>query len=214
MKKKKSIYKSRSMLYYENKYYQYGYKTIAGVDEVGRGCWAGPVVAACVILPKDYKNDQLKDSKTLSAKKRQELAKVIRKNALAIGIDYCTSKRIDETNIKAAAIEAMYKAIDKMQVKPKCVLVDAEKLKNKNYHTVSIVKGDALSQTIAAASIIAKVYRDQIYQYLHQIYPQYGFDKHKGYGTKLHIDALKKYGPIKNVHRFSFKPIKLFISKD
>lgn len=214
MKKKKSIYKSRSMLYYENKYYQYGYKTIAGVDEVGRGCWAGPVVAACVILPKDYKNDQFKDSKTLSAKKRQELAKVIRKNALAIGIDYCTSKRIDETNIKAATIEAMYKAIDRMQVKPKCVLVDAEKLKNKNYHTVSIVKGDALSQTIAAASIIAKVYRDQICQYLHQIYPQYGFDKHKGYGTKLHIDALKKYGPIKNVHRFSFKPIKLFISKD
>lgn len=214
MKKKKSIYKSRSMLYYENKYYQYGYKTIAGVDEVGRGCWAGPVVAACVILPKDYKNDQFKDSKTLSAKKRQELAKVIRKNALAIGIDYCTSKRIDETNIKAATIEAMYKAIDRMQVKPKCVLVDAEKLKNKNYHTVSIVKGDTLSQTIAAASIIAKVYRDQICQYLHQIYPQYGFDKHKGYGTKLHIDALKKYGPIKNVHRFSFKPIKLFISKD
>ena len=214
MKKKKSIYKSRSMLYYENKYYQYGYKTIAGVDEVGRGCWAGPVVAACVIFPKDYKNDQFKDSKTLSAKKRQELAKVIRKNALAIGIDYCTSKRIDETNIKAATIEAMYKAIDRMQVKPKCVLVDAEKLKNKNYHTVSIVKGDALSQTIAAASIIAKVYRDQICQYLHQIYPQYGFDKHKGYGTKLHIDALKKYGPIKNVHRFSFKPIKLFISKD
>lgn len=214
MKKKKSIYKSRSMLYYENKYYQYGYKTIAGVDEVGRGCWAGPVVAACVILPKDYKNDQFKDSKTLSAKKRQELAKVIRKNALAIGIDYCTSKRIDETNIKAATIEAMYKAIDRIQVKPKCVLVDAEKLKSKNYHTVSIVKGDALSQTIAAASIIAKVYRDQICQYLHQIYPQYGFDKHKGYGTKLHIDALKKYGPIKNVHRFSFKPIKLFISKD
>lgn len=213
MKKKKNIYKSRSMLYYENMYYQYGYKTIAGVDEVGRGCWAGPVVAACVILPKDYKNDQLKDSKTLSTKKRQELAKVIEKNALAIGIDYCTSKRIDETNIKAATIEAMYKAIDKMQVKPKCVLVDAEKLKNKNYHTVAIVKGDKLSQTIAAASIIAKVYRDQICQNLHQIYPQYGFDKHKGYGTKIHIDALKKYGPLKNIHRFSFKPIKLFTNK-
>lgn len=214
MKKKKNIHKSRSMLYYENKYYQYGYKIIAGVDEVGRGCWAGPVVAACVILPKDYKNNQLKDSKTLSSKKRQELVKTIENNALAIGIDYCSSKRIDEINIKAATIEAMYKAIDKMQVKPKCVLVDAEKLKNKNYHAVAIIKGDALSQSIAAASIIAKVYRDQICQYLHQIYPRYGFNKHKGYGTKLHIKALKKYGPIENVHRFSFKPVKLFAGKN
>ena len=202
------------MLYYENKYYQYGYKTIAGVDEVGRGCWAGPVVVASVILPQNYKNEQLKDSKTISAKKRQMLAKEIEKHALAIAISYRTSKKIDEVNIKAATIEAMYEAINKLNVKPKCVLVDAEKLKSKDYHVVSIIKGDAQSQTIAAASIIAKVYRDNICQYLHQIYPRYGFDKHKGYGTKLHIDALKKYGPIANVHRFSFKPVKLFIKKD
>ena len=170
MKKKKTKFVSKSMLYYENKYYQYGYKTIAGVDEVGRGCWAGPVVAASVILPKDYKNEQLKDSKTISAKKRQMLAKEIEKNALSIGISYCTSKKIDKINIKAATIEAMYKAIDMMKVKPKCVLVDAEKLKSKDYYAVAIIKGDALSQSIAAASIIAKVYRDQICQYLHQIY--------------------------------------------
>ena len=211
MKTKKT--KPVNMYAYERKYYKLGFKVIAGVDEVGRGCWAGPVVAACVILPRNYENKSIKDSKVLSKTKRELLDKVIRENALAYSIAYVDAPRIDKINIKQASQEAMFKAIQKISKKPDCVLIDAEPLKIKGLETVSIIKGDAKSISIAAASIIAKVYRDKILDDLDKSYPQYGFKTNKGYGTIVHINALRKYGPIPSVHRFSYKPVKIATSK-
>lgn len=210
--KTKSL-KPANMYVYERKYLKAGFKFIAGVDEVGRGCWAGPVVAAAVILPHSYRDSRIKDSKVLSIKKRELLDKIIRENALAYAIAYVDAVRIDKINIKQAAQEAMIKAIDKLSISPDCILVDAEPITIKNKEIVPIIKGDAKSISIAAASIIAKVYRDKILDDLDKQYPQYGFAKNKGYGTIVHINALKKYGPIPCVHRFSYKPVKIATNK-
>lgn len=200
----------KSMYKYEN-FYQHEYKYVAGVDEVGRGCWAGPVVAACVIFPIGYKNNKIKDSKVLSKSKRLILDQIIKKNAIAYSISYVDAFRIDKINIKNASQEAMINAINKMKIKPNCVLVDAEEIKIPKIKIIPIIKGDSKSISIAAASIIAKVYRDNLCDKLDKIYPQYYFSKNKGYGTQVHINSLKKYGPIKGVHRFSYQPIKNFI---
>lgn len=199
--------KNKSMLFYENKYYQKGFNIIGGIDEVGRGCWAGPVVAACVIFPRSYENTAIKDSKVLSQKKRQQLYFEIKKNALAYGIGYCSAKKIDQINIKKATILAMQKAVKQLKIKPDCLLIDAEEINNDSAIIVPIIKGDTKSISIAAASIIAKVTRDNFLNIVDEIFPLYGFKKHKGYGTLSHLKALKKYGPINNFHRMSFAPI-------
>ncbi len=181
---------------------------IAGVDEVGRGPLAGPVVAACVVLPVDYHLVALKDSKQLSAKKREQLASIIKENALAYGIVAISEKEIDQLNIYQASKKAMEKAV--MNVAKKIniehVLVDAMSL-DINFATTAIVKGDQKSISIAAASVIAKVYRDQLMVALDQKFPQYEFKKHKGYATRRHLELIKEHGVIVH-HRRSFKPVK------
>ncbi|XQP55266.1 MAG: ribonuclease HII [Mycoplasmoidaceae bacterium] len=210
MKTKKQV----DMFLYEHKYQKLGHKLIAGVDEVGRGCWAGPVVACACILPVGYENKAIKDSKVLSIKKREELAEVIKQNCIAYAIAYVDAPRIDLINIKEAAREAMVKALNNLHIKPTCVLVDAEDITFGKTKIVPIIKGDAKSTSIAAASIIAKVYRDKILDDLDKIHPQYGFAKNKGYGTNVHLNALKHYGPIKAIHRFSYKPVKAVIKNN
>lgn len=200
-----------NMFIYEHKYQKLGHKLIAGVDEVGRGCWAGPVVACACILPVGYENKAIKDSKVLSIKKREQLAQTIKENCIAYAIAYVDAPRIDIINIKEAAKEAMVKALNNLKVRPTCVLVDAEDIKFAKATVVPIIKGDAKSTSIAAASIVAKVYRDKILDDLDKQYPQYGFAKNKGYGTIVHLNALKQYGPIKAIHRFSYKPVKQVI---
>lgn len=202
------------MFIFEHKYQKLGHKFIAGVDEVGRGCWAGPVVACACILPVGYENKAIKDSKVLSIKKREELAEIIKQNCVAYAIAYVDAPRIDLINIKQAAREAMIKALNNLSVKPTCILVDAEDIELGKTKVVPIIKGDAKSTSIAAASILAKVYRDKILDDLDKVYPHYGFAKNKGYGTNVHLNALKHYGPIKAVHRFSYKPVKVVIKNN
>ena len=182
-----------------------GIKLIAGVDEVGRGPLIGPVVAAAVILPKDYKLDGLTDSKKLSEKKREYFYEVIKKDALSIGIGIIDEKRIDEINIYEATKEAMYMAINNLNIKPEHILIDAMKL-NLDIDTTSIIKGDLLSISISAASVIAKVTRDHMLYEIDKEYPMYDLKNNKGYGTKKHIEAIKKYG-ITKYHRLSYKPV-------
>lgn len=192
---------------FEKKYESY--KFIAGVDEAGRGPLAGPVVAGAVILPKDCQILYLNDSKKLSAVKRDELFDEIKEKALAYGAGIVSPERIDEINILQATLEAMREAIKSMSVEPDMILVDALKIPDIPYKQVGIVKGDAQSVSIAAASIIAKVTRDRIMDGMDKIYPEYGFASHKGYGSKTHIEAIKKYGPCP-IHRKTF--IKNFIA--
>ncbi|MDR2461762.1 MAG: ribonuclease HII [Mycoplasmataceae bacterium] len=193
---------------YENKCIQEGYKLIAGTDEVGRGCLAGPLVTACCILPINYVNDKINDSKKLSSKQREELFDIIIKDAIAYEIFFVDSNEVDKLNPKKASVYGMEQCIKKIKIKPDIILIDAEKI-NTDIPTISIIKGDAKSITIAAASILAKVARDRYMVDTIDIkYPMYHFKKHKGYGTKLHMNALMKFGPIKNLHRFSYKPVK------
>lgn len=196
---------------YENELYDKGIKYIAGVDEVGRGPLIGNVVCACVILPKDYYNEEIKDSKKLSEKKREMLYDVIMENAISVGIGESSEDVIDEINILQATKRAMMQAIDNCSIKPEHVLIDAVKL-DLDIPSTSIIKGDAKSQSIAAASIIAKVTRDRQMIELARIHPEYDLDKNKGYGTKKHIDAIKKYGLLKE-HRKTFTPCNLYIKK-
>lgn len=201
----KEIIRTNNLKKYENDLYlQIGNDCyIGGVDEVGRGPLAGPVVAACVILPQDNNLLYINDSKKLSAKKREELDLEIRKVAIDIGIGVVDEKTIDEINILQATYLAMQKAIESMQVKPNALLNDAVTIPNINIKQIPIIKGDAKSISIASASIIAKVYRDNLMINMSSKYPYYLFDKNKGYGTKEHIDAIKKYGPCE-IHRKSF----------
>ncbi|MFZ5988456.1 MAG: ribonuclease HII [Bacillota bacterium] len=192
-----------NMCVYEKEAYDKGHKLIGGIDEAGRGPLAGPVVAACVILPKDIFIEGLNDSKKLSEKKRNELFDIIREKAIDIGVGIVDEKEIDEINILNAAKRAMKLAVDSLKNKPDILLIDAERLEDVNIAQVSIIKGDTLSVSIAAASVIAKVTRDRILEEMDKTYPQYGFIKHKGYGTKEHIDSIKKYG-ICPIHRMSF----------
>ncbi len=193
------------MLDFEKKLYEKGYTLIGGIDEVGRGPLVGPVVASCVILPKNFYHVDIKDSKKLTEKKREELYDVIMDKAVSVGIGIVDSKRIDEINIYEATKEAMLVAINNMKIKPEYLLIDAMKL-NTDIPYEAIIKGDAKSESIAAASIVAKVTRDRMLIELDKEYPMYNFKKNKGYGTKEHIDAINKYGVIDN-HRRSFKPV-------
>lgn len=196
---------------YEEELYNKGITFIAGVDEVGRGPLVGPVVAAAVILPTDFFMSEINDSKKLSEKKRDELYPIIIENALSIGIGIVNEKVIDEINIYEATKIAMKEAISNLNVIPQHILIDAMKL-DINIPSTSIIKGDAKSESIAAASIIAKVTRDKMMYELDKKYPEYDFKNNKGYGTKKHLDALKKYGALKE-HRKTFNPVPSCIKK-
>ena len=193
---------------YEEKYSNLNY--ICGVDEVGRGPLVGPVVASAVILPKNYFLEGLTDSKKLSKKKREYFYEVIKKDALSIGIGIVDNKKIDEINILEAARLAMKIAINNLSIKPDVILTDAMKL-DMGILEEDIIKGDLKSITISAASIIAKVTRDQMMEELHDKYPMYNFIKNNGYPTKEHIEAIYKYGIIEE-HRKTFRPIKDIIN--
>lgn len=199
------------MLNFEENYYTEKVNFIVGVDEAGRGPLCGPVVAACCILPRDYKNEHINDSKKLSEKKREIAYKEIIENALDYGIGIVDAKRIDEINIYEATKEAMHIAISKLKISYDLILTDAMKLQNEKVEVIPLIKGDAKCECIAAASIIAKVTRDHILEEYDEKYPQYGFKSHKGYGTKKHIEAIKQYGIIKDFHRESYEPIKSLI---
>ena len=186
---------------YEREYAQYSY--ICGIDEVGRGPLAGPVVAGAVILPKDCHILYINDSKQLSEKKREELYDVITREAVAWAVGYASPKRIDEINILQATYEAMREAIGKLTPAPDLLLNDAVTIPGVNIRQVPIIKGDAKSISIAAASIIAKVTRDRLMTEYEKTYPGYGFAANKGYGSAAHIAALKEYGPTP-IHRHSF----------
>lgn len=189
------------MWQYERQYEDCTY--ICGVDEAGRGPLAGPVVAGAVILPKNCEILYLNDSKKLSAKRRDELFDEIMEKAVATGVGVISSARIDEINILQATYEAMRMAIQKLDVTPQVLLNDAVTIPEINISQVPIIKGDSKSVSIAAASILAKVTRDRLMTEYEEIYPQYGFAKHKGYGTGLHIEAIQKYGPCP-IHRQTF----------
>ena len=193
------------MLEYENALYEKGIELICGIDEVGRGPLLGPVVTAAVILPKGYYNSEIKDSKKLSEKKREKLYDIIMNDAISIGIGIVDEKEIDRINIYEATKVAMKMALDNLKIKPEYVLIDAMKL-DIDIPSMSIIKGDAKSESIAAASIIAKVTRDRMIDEIDKEYPMYDLKNNKGYGTKKHIEALKKYGPCK-YHRFSYSPV-------
>ena len=202
-KEKQRMYQ---MFSFERQYAEYAY--ICGIDEVGRGPLAGPVVAGAVILPKDCSLLRLNDSKQLSEKKREELYERICAEAVSTGLGYVAPERIDEINILQATYEAMREAISKLTPQPDLLLNDAVTIPKVAIRQVPIIKGDAKSASIAAASIIAKVTRDRLMVQYDEIYPEYGFAANKGYGAQVHIDALKKYGPTP-IHRRSF--IKNFI---
>ena len=193
------------MLEFENKLYENGIELIGGIDEVGRGPLIGPVVAACVILPKGFYLGEINDSKKLSEKKREYLYDIICSNAISIGIGIISAKRIDEINIYEATKEAMREAITNCDVTPEYLLIDAMKL-DVDIPREAIIKGDTKSESIAAASIIAKVTRDRMLIEMDKEYPEYGFKKHKGYGTKLHLKAIDEYGVL-DEHRRSFRPV-------
>lgn len=191
---------------YEKELWKNGINLIAGMDEVGRGPLIGPVVTACVILPKDFVLEGLTDSKKLSEKKREEFYDYIMEHAISVGIGMMDEKVIDEVNIYEATKLAMYQAVEKSKVKPEHILIDAMKLDKLEMPSTSIIKGDAKSISIAAASVIAKVTRDRMMIELDKKYPMYGFKSHKGYPTKKHIEAIKEYGLIDG-YRKTFKPI-------
>lgn len=192
---------------YQNQFYSKKVKLIVGVDEAGRGPLAGPVVAAAVIFPRAYINKEINDSKQLSEKKREELFETIKKDAIAYGVGIVDAETIDKLNIYEATKVAMTEAIKNLKTKFDLILTDAMPLKGFDVEVVPIIKGDAKALPIAAASIIAKVTRDHMMDELDKKYPEYGFKEHKGYGTAKHMEALKKYGPVKGLHRFSYKPV-------
>lgn len=198
------------MLEYENELYKKGLTLICGVDEVGRGPLIGPVVAAAVILPINYYHEDIKDSKKLTEKKREKLYDIIIKDAISIGIGIVNESEIDKINIYEATKVAMKTAINNLKIKPEHILIDAMKL-DLNTPSTSIIKGDAKSESIAAASIIAKVTRDRMLDEMDKEYPMYDLKHNKGYGTKKHLEALKKHGPCIH-HRKTFKPVRDFIN--
>lgn len=197
----KEVARSDALHRYEREYAAYQY--ICGIDEAGRGPLAGPVVAGAVILPKDCDILYINDSKKLSEKKREELYEIIMEKAVAVGLGYSTPKRIDEINILQATYEAMREAIGQLGVVPDLLLNDAVTIPQVSIRQVPIIKGDAKSISIGAASIVAKVTRDRLMTEYDQVYPVYGFAANKGYGAQAHIDALKKYGPCP-IHRKTF----------
>ncbi len=197
------------LLALEAKLWKQGFSIVAGVDEVGRGPLAGPVVAACVVLPPDLYLPEVKDSKKLTPKKREELFDQILKSAQEVGIGIVGEKTIDRMNILNASLKAMWKAVNKLKNPPEFILVDGnQRIPNLLLPQMPVVKGDCLSLSIAAASIVAKVTRDRIMLKYHRKYPEFCFAEHKGYATKIHVEALKIFGPCQ-IHRKSFNPVKL-----
>ena len=187
----------------ENEKYALGYTAVCGCDEAGRGPLCGPVVSAAVILPRDVEIEGLNDSKKLTEKKREKLFDVITEKAIAYGIAEATPEEIDEINILNASMLAMRRAVDKLEVKADFALIDGNCSRGFEIDTECVVKGDAKSASIAAASILAKVTRDRGCIELDSLYPEYGIAKHKGYPTKDHMDAVRKFGPTP-IHRRSF----------
>ena len=191
------------LLIYEKLYYDEGAEYIAGVDEVGRGPLAGPVLACAVILPKGLLIEGINDSKRLTEKRREKLDKIIRESAVGVSIGIVEPEAIDEINILQATIKAMTSAVNGLTIQPDVVLTDALNLPGLHIRQRAIINGDSLSMSIAAASIVAKVARDKMMRDYHEFYPEYGFDQHKGYGTKKHIEAIRLFG-LCPIHRISF----------
>lgn len=200
------------MYEYENNLKKEGYKYIVGTDEVGRGPMAGPLVVAAVILPDDVVIEGLNDSKKLTEKKREQLSAIIKQKAIEYQIQYMSVEEVDRLNVYEASRQAMIKCVRKMKHKVDYVLSDAMPI-DFEYPCLDIIKGDMKSASIAAASIIAKVERDHYMVELDKQYPQYGFKKHKGYVTKMHLEAIEKYGVCEH-HRTSFTPVKNIILRD
>jgi ribonuclease HII len=200
-----------SLYQYENELYEKGVKYIAGVDEAGRGPLAGPVVAAAVILKKGATFKYVNDSKQLTEKQRELALIEIKENALSIGIGICSVDEIDLINIYRASREAMISAIRQLKIKPDFLLIDAMPMEI-DIPLLSIIKGDTLSVSIAAASIVAKTTRDGYMMEMDKLFPEYGFKNHKGYGTKEHLEAIKTYG-ITPIHRKTYEPIKSLLKK-
>ena len=201
------------MLDFEDKFYDEKCKVIVGCDEAGRGPLLGPVVAAAVILPRDFYHPLINDSKQLTEKKRKEAFEIIKSHALGIGVGIVDVEEIDRINIYEASRKAMKIAIKQLPIPFDLVLTDAMPLPFEEYQYIDIIKGDAKARCIAASSIVAKVTRDNMMEELDKKYPMYEIKKHKGYGTKAHLEALEKYGPIEGVHRKSFKPVKKFFEE-
>ncbi|MQG19442.1 MAG: ribonuclease HII [SAR202 cluster bacterium] len=194
---------------------EFGYNFIAGIDEVGRGTLAGPVLSALVIFPKDFHSEWfslIDDSKRLTENKRLHLFHLIKSNALSVSVGSVSNTEIDQIGISSATKLSMLRAIESSKIRPDYLLIDAVKLNSVDIAQKSIVKGDQISSSIAAASIIAKVTRDQIMVDFDKIYTKYGFGNHKGYGTKFHVDALNEYG-MTPIHRKSFEPVKSMIKE-
>ena len=187
----------------EDSFYSEEIRVICGVDEAGRGPLAGPVCAAAVILPEHLELPGLTDSKKLTDKKRRELFPLIQEQAIAYGIGFASEQEIDEINILQATFLAMQRALDQLNIKPDLALIDGNREKDFGLPVKTVVKGDSLSANIAAASILAKVTRDNLMQEMAEQYPQYGFEIHKGYGTKAHYAALTTNGP-SPIHRMTF----------
>ncbi len=203
MKEKEEV-RLQELKQIENELYKQGIQAICGIDEAGRGPLAGPVVVAAVIMPKDSMIEGVNDSKKVSEKKREALYDTILEEAISYGVGIISQQEIDEINILNATKKGLTTAIRQLQTKPDRIIVDAlNKIDTCGIPYTSIIKGDAKCYSIAAASIIAKVTRDRIMRQWDEIYPQYGFAKHKGYGTKAHMDAIKAYG-ICPIHRISF----------
>jgi ribonuclease HII len=194
---------------FENELYENGIKYIAGIDEVGRGPLVGPVVTAAVILPREFYDERINDSKKLTEKKRELLYDVIMENAVSVGIGISSEDVIDKINILEATKKAMIEAVNNLSVKPEHLLIDAVKL-NIDIPQTPIIKGDAKSESIAAASIVAKVTRDRMMIELDKEHPEYDFKHNKGYGTKKHIEAIEKYGILKE-HRKTFAPCDKYV---
>ncbi len=193
----------KDMWQIEKSHFENGIKCICGVDEAGRGPLAGPVCAAAVILPPNLQIPGLDDSKKLTDKRRRELFPIIKEQALAYGIAFADHKEIDEINILQATYLAMQRAIDTLSIKPELALIDGNRAKDFGIAVETVIKGDSLSASIAAASILAKVTRDDYMLEMAKAYPQYDFEVHKGYGTKLHYEKLEQYGP-SPIHRMTF----------
>lgn len=202
------------MLDYENSIYNDDIKAIVGLDEAGRGTLLGPVVAGAVILPSDFNHPLINDSKKLSEKQREEAYKIIVDNALAYGVGMCSPEEIDRLNIYNASREAMMRALKQIKINYDYIITDAMKLLDVDKPWIALIKGDAKAKCVAAASIIAKVTRDHICYELDKSYPEYKIGIHKGYCTKLHLDLLEKYGPVKGLYRYSYGPVKKYLIKE
>ncbi|QSF13417.1 ribonuclease HII [Mycoplasma sp. Mirounga ES2805-ORL] len=200
------------MLNYEKELYS-KHKLIAGLDEAGRGCCAGPLVVACAIMPKDYTNNTINDSKQMSPKQRNTAFDDIIKNATEYSIEIISNKEVDNLNPKQASRIGMVKCLNKLHNKPDLIITDFEKIEFNNIKVIDLIKGDSLSFNVACASILAKVTRDNIMKQYALEYPGYGFDKHKGYCTKAHNLAMEKFG-ITKIHRLTYRNVEEIINKN